>query len=228
MSLAPRIRVVSTLSVVVVVALVAIATSWNTGEMSPAACRAAKKARAVMRNVDGEKIGVVEFWNDAACVTRVVAKIGSFNLAGEETGLTEGFHGFHIHSRGECDRAATDGEGQTSPFFSAEGHWNPDERNHGNHRGDLPPLLATTSGLARANVLTDRFTINRLFDEDGSAVIIHADPDNLAHVPATDTDGNERYHSHLDDSMGPDSATLATGDGGTRFACGIVVKIQKS
>ena len=225
MTRGPRIRVVSTLSVVALVALAAIVTARDDG-MSPAACRAAKKARAVMRNVDGERIGVVEFWNDAACVTRVVAKIGRFNLQGDETGLTEGFHGFHIHSTGVCDREATDGEGQASPFFSAGGHWNPDERDHGNHRGDLPPLLATTSGLARANVLTDRFSINRLFDDDGSAVIIHADPDNLAHVPATDSEGNERYHSHVDDVMGPDAATLATGDGGSRFACGIVTKVQ--
>ncbi len=222
----PRIRVVSTLSVVALVALAAVAMT-QTGGMSPAACRAAKKARAVMHNVDGDRIGVVEFWNDAACVTRVVAKIGQFNLEGGETGLAEGFHGFHIHSTGECDREAVDGEGHTSPFFTAGGHWNPDERNHGSHRGDLPPLLATTGGLARANVLTDRFQINRLFDDDGSAVIVHQDPDNLAHVPATDADGHERYHSHLDDSMGPDSATLATGDGGSRFACGIVTKIEK-
>ena len=227
MTRAPRIRVVSTLSIVVVVALVAVALS-TTGGMSPTACRAAKKARAIMRNVDGERIGVVEFWNDASCVTRVVAKIGNFNLEGDETGLTEGFHGFHIHSTGVCDPEAVDGEGQASPFFSAGPHWNPDERNHGNHRGDLPPLLATTAGLARANTLTDRFQINRLLDEDGSAVIIHADPDNLAHVPATDSEGSERYHSHVDDSMGPDAATLATGDGGSRFACGTVTKIEKS
>lgn len=227
MTRAPRIRVVSTLSVVVLAALAAVALT-QTGGMSPAACRAAKRAKAVMHDVDGDRIGVVEFWNDAACVTRVVAKIGQFNLEGEETGLTEGFHGFHIHSTGECDREAVDGEGQTSPFFTAGAHWNPDERNHGNHRGDLPPLLATTAGLARANVLTDRFSINRLFDDDGSAVIIHADPDNLAHVPATAADGHERYHSHVDDAMGPDEATLATGDGGSRFACGIVTKIDKS
>ena len=228
MSRAPRIRVVSTLSLVVVVALVAAATMMGSGGMSPTACRAAKKARAVMSNVDGDRIGVVEFWNDSACVTRVVAKIGRFNLDGDTTGLTEGFHGFHIHSTGVCDREAVDGEGHASPFLSSGSHWNPDERTHGNHRGDLPPLLATNSGLARANVLTDRFQINRLFDEDGSSVIIHQDPDNLAHIPATDADGHERYHSHIDESMGPDEATRATGDGGSRFACGIVVKIEKS
>jgi Cu-Zn family superoxide dismutase len=227
MSRAPRIRVVSALSIVVVVALVAVALS-TTGGMSPTACRAAKKARAVMRNVDGERIGVVEFWNDAACVTRVVAKIGAFTLQGEETGLTEGFHGFHIHEAGVCDPDAVDPAENPAPFVTAGSHWNPNSLNHGNHRGDLPPLLATTGGLARANVLTDRFTINRLFDDDGSAVIVHAGADNLAHIPAEDAEGNERYHSHTTNENGADEASRSTGDGGSRFACGVVTKIERS
>lgn len=227
MSRAPRIRVLTTLSTAVLVALAAVATSWPDG-MSPTACRERKKARAVMRDVDGERIGVVEFWNDAACVTRVVARIGQFDLVGDGTGLTEGFHGFHVHSAGVCDAEAVDGEGRPSPFSTAGAHWNPDERDHGNHRGDLPPLLVTTGGLARANVLTDRFQVGRLLDDDGSAVIVHAAPDNLAHVPATDAEGQERYHSHLHDEMGPDEDTRATGDGGSRFACGVVTKIERS
>lgn len=226
MTRAPKIRVVSTLSVVVLAALAAVALT-QTGGMSPAACRAAKKARAVMHNVDGERIGVVEFWNDAACVTRVVAKIGQFNLEGAETGLSEGFHGFHIHETGECDREAVDGQGHPSPFLSAGVHWNPGSRDHGNHRGDLPPLLATTGGLARANVLTDRFQVNRLFDDDGSSVIVHADPDNLAHIPETAPNGDERYHSHWTNETGADETSRSTGDGGSRFACGIVTKVQK-
>lgn len=224
MSAAPRIRVVTSLSLVVLVAFAAVVSTRPDG-MSEAACRAKKKARAVMRNVDGDRIGVVDFWNDAACVTKVVAKIGSFSLGGNETGLTEGFHGFHIHEAGVCDPDAVDPEEQPAPFLTAGSHWNPDERNHGNHRGDLPPLLATTGGLARATSLTDRFTINRLFDDDGSAVIIHADPDNLAHIPAETSDGEERYHSHPQNEMGADETSRSTGDGGSRFACGVVRRI---
>lgn len=220
----PRIRILSALSLVVVVAFAAVITTTTDG-MSPTACRSKKKARAVMRDTDHERIGFVDFWNDAACVTRVVAKIGSFNLEGNETGLTDGFYGFHIHETGVCDPEAVDSADNPAPFITAGSHWNPDERNHGNHRGDLPPLLATTGGLARANVLTDRFTINRLFDDDGSAVIIHAAPDNLAHIPATDPEGNERYHSHTTNEMGADETSRSTGDGGSRFACGVVERI---
>ena len=224
---APRIRVVGALSLVVLVAFVAVVSTAPDG-MSPTACRAKKKARAVMRNTDGERIGVVDFWNDAACVTRVVARIGRFDLRGDRTGLTEGFHGVHSHETGVCERNAVDAAQNPSPFITAGSHWNPDERNHGSHRGDLPPLLATTGGLARANVLTDRFNVNRLFDDDGSAVIIHAAPDNLAHIPATDPAGEERYHSHTTNEMGADETSRSTGDGGSRFACGIVTKIERS
>ena len=192
-----------------------------------AVCQERKQARAVLRNTGDERIGLIEFWQDSACVPRVVAKVGQFNLDGNESGLSEGFHGFHIHTTGICNSDATNTEGNASPFFTAGSHWNPDERNHGNHRGDLPPLLATTNGLARATVLTDRFTISRLFDDDGSAVIVHQDPDNLAHIPATTSDGEERYHSHAYDVMGPDQDSLATGDGGSRFACGVVKRIER-
>ncbi|HEX2057940.1 MAG TPA: superoxide dismutase family protein [Actinomycetota bacterium] len=224
MSTPRSIRIGTFLCAAIVATVAGVALTSSDGGAA-AVCRERKQARAVLRNAGNERVGVVEFWNDAACVTRVVARIGQFNLQGEESGLEEGFHGFHVHTTGVCDPTAEDAEGDPSPFFTAGSHWNPDARPHGNHRGDLPPLLATTTGLARATVLTDRFNVNRLFDDDGSAVIVHQDPDNLAHVPATTADGAERYHSHVDDTMGPDEATLATGDGGSRFACGVVRKV---
>lgn len=219
-------RLMTMALVVAVVAVTALAVTSSTGSAT-SACRERKVAKAALKNTDGDRIGVVDFWADGTCTTRVVANIGQFNLSGEESGLTEGFHGFHIHEMGRCNADALDTEGNPSPFFSAGSHWNPDERTHGSHRGDLPPLMATTGGLARAYVLTDRFTVNRLFDQDGSAVIVHADADNLAHVPGETADGGERYHSHVSDQMGPDEQTLATGDGGSRFACGVVKKIQR-
>jgi Cu-Zn family superoxide dismutase len=44
---------------------------------------------------------------------------------------------------------------------------------------------------------------------------VHAGRDNYANIP-------ERYHSHTEDVLGPDSVTKATGDAGDRFACGVV------
>jgi Cu-Zn family superoxide dismutase len=121
------------------------------------------------------------------------------------TGLTPGFHGFHVHAVGEC----------VPPFTSAGGHFNPTGVGHGQHAGDMPPLFVTADGVARAEFATDSFTIAQLFDADGSAIIVHALPDNLAHIPT-------RYQSTTEGVLGPDSATLATGDAGARVACGVV------
>jgi Cu-Zn family superoxide dismutase len=109
------------------------------------------------------------------------------------------------------------------PFFSAGGHFNPTSDPHGEHAGDFPVLLVMENGRAKEKFKTDRFNLSQLFDNDGSAVIIHEGRDNYANIPAT-TDGEKRYHSHLENVFGPDSLTKATGDAGSRFACGVVRK----
>lgn len=139
-------------------------------------------------------------------------------------GLTPGFHGFHVHSVGVCDPAATDPSGNPAPFFSAGSHYNPATNTHGAHSGDMPALLVARDGTAMLRFKTDRFTLSELRDADGSAVIVHAGPDNLAHIPATTPTGAERYHSHAENVFGADSASKATGDAGARYSCGVVVK----
>ena len=57
---------------------------------------------------------------------------------------------------------------------------------------------------------TDRFTVDQLFDADGSAIIVHANADNYANIPAV-------YGA-------PNATTLSTGDAGARFACGLIDK----
>ena len=93
-------------------------------------------------------------------------------------GLSEGGHGFHIHETGACE----------PDFTAAGGHLNLEGRSHGEraaegtHTGDLPNLYAGPGGVARADVFTDKTTLDvnaphTLFDADGSAIIIHAGPD---------------------------------------------------
>ncbi|GAB1822095.1 superoxide dismutase family protein [Herbidospora sp. RD11066] len=140
-------------------------------------------------------------------------------------GLAPGFHGFHVHSVGVCDPKSVDPTtGQIAAFLSAGGHLDiakaaaePDTtvlpvaitpKNHGDHAGDLPPLLAGEDGVAAASFTTDRFKISKLTDADGAAFVVHAMPDNLAHVP-------DRYGA-------ADAATLRTGDAGGRVACGVL------
>ena len=130
---------------------------------------------------------------------------GKVIVRGETAGLTPGFHGFHVHAIGQC----------VAPFTSAGGHYNPGGAGHGAHAGDMPSLLVLDDGTAQAQFATDNFTIDELYDADGSAIIVHAAPDNFANIPT-------RYQSTTEGTFGPDSATLATGDAGARVACGVV------
>jgi Cu-Zn family superoxide dismutase len=76
----------------------------------------------------------------------------------------------------------------------------------------MPVLKVMRNGEARVEFFTDTFKLSDLFDADGSAVIVHAAPDNYAHIPS-------RYTP-----TPPDATTLATGDAGARVACGVVQK----
>lgn len=172
---------------------------------------------AEVKDVNGSTIATVRVFVTESGKTRV--KVAGSNLA-------NGFHGFHVHSVGQCDAAATDASGNASPFFTAGGHYNPDTtKTHGSHAGDMPPLFAAADGTAALAFKTDRFRPAHLMDADGSAVVIHASPDNLAHIPPATSTGGERYHSHVDEVFGPDTATKATGDAGSRFGCGVLTKL---
>ena len=57
------------------------------------------------------------------------------------------FHGFHLHANND----PANGTGCVGPAFtSADGHWNPAGVGHGNHAGDLPPLVLGPDGRSRA------------------------------------------------------------------------------
>ena len=130
------------------------------------------------------------------------------------------FHGFHLHTTGKCDPDAVDpATDEKVPFFSAGPHFNPDSDIHSEHAGDFPVLLVMKNGHAKEKFVTDRFKLSQLFDDDGTAVIIHEGRDNYANIP-------DRYHSHwsLTSSWTGLELTKATGDAGNRFACGVVRK----
>lgn len=157
--------------------------------------RAGAGAEAAVVNTAGAGLGTATF----------VQKGDVVEIRVELAGLTPGFHGFHVHAVGTCDGSAA--------FTSAGGHFNPGAATHGHHAGDLPVLLADGGGIAVARVRTDRFRVSDLLDADGSALIVHAAPDNYANIPA-------RYASST--GPGPDAATLATGDAGGRAGCGVI------
>lgn len=95
------------------------------------------------------------------------------------SGLKPGAHGLHLHAVGKCEAPG---------FTSAGGHFDPGpngmtdpDMNHPFHMGDLPNLVADASGHATLKAVTTRVTLAdgplSLFDADGSAIVIHANPD---------------------------------------------------
>jgi Cu/Zn superoxide dismutase len=119
------------------------------------------------------------------------------------TGLTAGAHGMHLHAVGKCEAPG---------FTTAGGHFdpgpasNPDpDVNHPFHMGDLPNLVADATGRAQATAMTTRVTLAAgplsVFDADGTAIIIHGNPD-----------------------QGTTGEARSGVSGGPRVACGVIVK----
>ena len=119
------------------------------------------------------------------------------------TGLKPGAHGMHLHAVGRCVRPG---------FTSAGGHFDPGPHgmmdpdvNHPYHMGDLPNLVADASGKATIKAVTSRVTISpgplSLMDTDGSAIIIHGNPD-----------------------QGISGEAKSGVSGGPRVACGVIEK----
>jgi superoxide dismutase, Cu-Zn family len=160
--------------------------------LAVAACSAttqpqAQSANAVLTNPDGEEIGNVALEQLARGV-RIFA---------EAANLPPGVHGFHIHTTGSCE---------PPEFTSAGGHFNPTDEQHGwnnpegHHAGDLPNVHVQEDGVLAVEYFSDSITLGEgetsIFDDDGAAVVIHADADDYMSDP--------------------------TGHAGARLACGVI------
>jgi Cu-Zn family superoxide dismutase len=119
------------------------------------------------------------------------------------SGLTPGAHGIHLHAVGKCEAPG---------FTTAGGHFdpgpasNPDpDMNHPFHMGDLPNIVADATGKAQMVAMTTRVRLTAgpvsVFDADGTAIIIHANPD-----------------------QGITGGARSGVSGGPRVACGVIVK----
>ena len=93
----------------------------------------------------------------------------------EAKGLAPGWHGLHFHAKADCSKA---------DFTSAGPHTHGAEKAvHGllnpeaNETGDLPTLYAGADGAGNAEIFTSLTTLKSLKDADGSALVIHAAPD---------------------------------------------------
>lgn len=131
-----------------------------------------------------------------------VGSVRLYSLAGEVTisvslqGLPEGSHAVHLHSAGNCS---------ASDFTSAGGHLNPGGNQHGTrnpmgaHLGDMPNAQVSADGVGTMSTIlrgSSDTVLPQIFDQDGTAMIVHAGPDDYRSDPA--------------------------GNAGSRIACGVV------
>ena len=106
-----------------------------------------------------------------------------------------GFHGFHIHEKGDC----SSGDG-----MSTGGHFNPGAKPHGeggagkeHHAGDMPNLRADQYGNAVENFTLPTISVGSGANNVvGKGLIVHRDPD--------------------------DYKTQPTGNAGPRLACAVI------
>lgn len=118
----------------------------------------------------------------------------------ELKGVAPGWHGLHFHEKGDCSKA---------DFTSAGGHVHGGPTMvHGllnpaaNEAGDLPNIFVAADGGANAEIFSTFVALGGidgrqdLADKDGSALVLHANPD--------------------------DHQTQPIGGAGARIACGVI------
>ena len=148
---------------------------------------AQETATANLQNQDGQDVGTVELQQTPNGVL-VTANLSN---------LPAGEHGFHIHETGQCE----------GDFTSAGGHYSPDGSEHGflveggPHAGDMPNVHVTEGGALTIEYLVGGVSLEEgaegaLRDDDGSAIVIHANADDYESQPS--------------------------GNAGDRIACGVV------
>lgn len=192
--------------------------------LGPAAA-SARVATAKLQLADGTEVGSVRFLTVGDRTTVKVTLDPSDCCPGALAGglvadgiAREAFHGLHVHANDD----ASNGEGCiASPsqpsktwFTAVDGHLTHGIQSHGDHAGDLPPLLVDGNGRAQATFTTDRLVADELV---GKAVILHAGADNLGNVPV-----GLAPDQYTPNSPAAADKTHATGNAGDRIACGII------
>lgn len=171
-----------------------VAMLWAAAAVVSAPGHAAEPvATAALMDPDGGQAGTVEFRTTPS---------GLMWISVTADNIPAGPHGFHIHETGRCDAA--------SGFKSAGGHLAGGAEHgvlseDGPHPGDLPNVSVGEDGRLKAEFFVARLSVDGgwfeeqgLFDEDGSAVVVHSGADDYVSQPS--------------------------GDAGDRILCGVIEK----
>jgi Cu-Zn family superoxide dismutase len=160
----------------------------------PVHSQEAKSATATLVDTQGNVIGRV-LLTETANGVRIQARIREFKSLASQN--QRGQHGFHVKEVGKCD----------SPDFKSAGSiFNPTKKSHGlldpngPKAGNLVNIWIEADGSADYDITSNLITLSpgerSVFDKDGSAFVIHENPDDYH----TDPEGNT----------------------GNRIACGVI------
>lgn len=115
--------------------------------------------------------GDINFYRSAFGVLVCVQVVG---LPVKENVCTNRFFAFHIHSGSTCTGNLQDA------FADVNTHYNPENCEHPNHAGDLPPILAN-GGYAFEVFLTNSFSVDEII---GKTAVIHLQSDDFTTQPS--------------------------------------------
>jgi Cu-Zn family superoxide dismutase len=142
-----------------------------------------------LKDSQGKAVGSAILWESGPGIAMEV------NLEN----IPPGEHAIHFHQNAKCD---------APDFKSAGGHLNPDGKKHGlqnpegHHAGDNPNFTAGADGKAHFKWEDKDVTLggdsHSLFSNGGTALVVHAKPD--------------------------DQKTDPAGNAGDRIACGVITK----
>ena len=151
--------------------LLLAAPAFAQDNATPAPTDDAAPMIAEVKSPDGESLGTA---------TATATPSGMMLVTLELEGVAPGIHGAHIHETGTC----------TPPDFdSAGGHLSGDKEHgvmsaNGPHPGDLPNIHVPDSGALTVEYFVSGLTAEMLADEDGSALVLHEQPDDYVGQPS--------------------------------------------